>query len=129
MITYEMIPLGEWEDLKPLYTTFFPEVPFPSPELSCAAVAKDGNKIVAFWFLQLCAHAEPVGIDPAYSGLVNLHALQDALHKGFKHVPSLEYYITSPDNRFDQVLLNNGFKFIGALYSRRVDEDVPSLNH
>lgn len=122
MIIYEMLPLSEWETLKPLYEKCFPGGPFPSPEVSCAAVAKDGDKVIAFWFLQMCAHAEPVGIDPEYSGLVSLHKLQDTVHEAFSDRPGMEYYVNITDDHLDEVLQKNGFRFIGRLYAANVPQ-------
>jgi len=120
MITYEMLPISEWESLRPLYTELFPDVIFPGPEVSSAAVAKEDDKVVAFWFLQMCAHAEPVGIDPAYTGSVSLHKLQNTLFDGFKEVSGMQYYITVPDPRLGDILEANGFKQVGVLYSNKI---------
>lgn len=120
MIIYEMLPLNEWNSLKPLYEELFPNVSFPGPEVSSAVVAKEDGKIVAFWFLQMCAHAEPVGISPEYADKVSLHQLQQTLFDGFKHVSGMEYYITSTDPKLGDILEANGFKQIGILYSNKI---------
>lgn len=121
MITYRMLPLDEWGRLEPLYTSLFPDRPFPaSPEMSCAAVAEKDGEIVGFWFLHLCAHAEPVGIDPIAGEEVNLHALRNTLHEAFRASSGMEYYITTADSRLGEILEGNGFRPVGILYVSQI---------
>lgn len=116
-ITYRMLPLEEWHKLEPLYTALFPERQFPAePVVSCAAVAEKDGEIVGFWFMHLCAHAEPVGVHPIEGEGVSLHALRNTLHEAFSNRGGMEYYITTADPRLGEILEGNGFMPVGALY-------------
>lgn len=119
-IVYEMLPIDQWKAMQSLYTDLFPQAIFPGPEVSSAAVARDGDKIVAFWFLQLCAHAEPVGIMPGYEDIVSLHQLQQTLFDGFKAASGMEFYIAAPNSAIAQMLENNGYKTVGILYANKI---------
>jgi hypothetical protein len=124
-ITYRMLPLEEWDHLKPLYTELFPDRPFPAnPEMSCVAVAEDEGKIVGFWFMHLCAHAEPVGIDPIDGMGVSLHALRNTLHEAFKGSGGMEYYITTDDSRLGEILAAYGFKAVGTMFVSQIPKDI-----
>lgn len=116
-----MLPLEEWPRLEKLYSSLFPDRPFPAdPSLSCVAVAEKGDEIVGFWFLHLCAHAEPVGIDPVEGKEVSLHALRNTLHEAFSDRSGMEYYITTADTRLGEILEGNGFTPVGVLYAGQV---------
>ena len=120
-ITYRMLPLEEWDKLVPLYSALFPDKPFPSnPEMSCAAVAELDDKIIGFWFLHLCAHAEPVGVDPIDGKGVNLFSMLNTLMSGVKHASGMEYYISTPDPRLGDILEGSGFTPVGVLFSNKV---------
>lgn len=121
-ISYRMLPLDEWARLEPLYKSLFPERPFPeNPEMSCAAVAEKDGEIVGFWFMHLCAHAEPVGIHPFEGEGVSLHALRNTLHEALSNAKGMEYYITVTDDRLGQILEGNGFIPMGTLFRSQVD--------
>lgn len=121
MITYRMLPLAEWDTLKPLYTKLFPERPFPGdPAGSAVSVAEDDGKIVAFHFMHLCAHAEPVGIDPIEGKDVSLLTLFHTLEKSFKDSAGMEYYITAVDDKMGSVLESLGFVPVGVLFSNLI---------
>jgi hypothetical protein len=121
MITYRMLPLEEWDKLEPLYTKLFPDVPFPAnPTGSAVQVAELDGKIVAFWFMHLCAHAEPVGVDPIDGKGVNLLTMLDNLNKAFRETPGMEYYITAADSRIGDILEKLEFKPRGVLFSSRI---------
>lgn len=116
-----MLPLEEWESLKPLYTELFPERPFPSdPSGSAVAVAESDGKIVAFHFMHLCAHAEPVGIDPIEGKGVNLLTLLHTLEGAFKDTSGMEYYITAVNDKMGKVLEGLGFMPVGVLFSNLI---------
>jgi hypothetical protein len=120
-IIYRMLPLNEWDRLIPLYTTLFPNRPFPgNPDMSCVAVAEKGDEIVGFWFMHLCAHAEPVGIDPTEGEEVSLYSLRNTLHEALKDSRGMEYYITTADSRLEEILEGNGFVAMGTMYASQV---------
>jgi hypothetical protein len=120
-ITYRMLPLQEWARLEPLYSELFPDSAFPSPEMSSAAVAENENgTIVGFWFFQLCAHLEPVGLDPVLGQEVSLHGLQTILHETLANCSGMEYYISTPDPRLGEILEGSGYKPVGVTFSGRV---------
>ena len=119
-----MLPLDEWPRLEVLYASLFPDRPFPAdPALSCVAVAEKDDQIVGFWFLHLCAHAEPVGIDPVEGEGVSLHTLRNTLHEAFKEYPGMEYYITAADTRMGNILETNGYTPLGVLFSGRIPQE------
>lgn len=116
-----MLPLDEWPRLEALYGRLFPERPFPAdPSASCVAVAEKDGEIVGFWFMHLCAHAEPVGLDPFEGQDVSLHALRNTLHDALKESKGMEYYITTADPRLGEILEGNGFIPVGVLYVAQV---------
>lgn len=123
MITYRILPLDEWDRLKPLYAELFPERPFPADSRgSCAAVAEEDGKIIAFHFMHLCAHAEPVGVHPIEGKGVNLITLLHTLEKSFGNNPGMEYYITAVDDRMGKILETLGFVPIGVLFSNLIPQ-------
>lgn len=121
MITYRMLPLEEWDSLRTLYTDLFPDKPFPeNPQGSCVAVAEESGTIVAFWFMHLCAHAEPVGVHPIEGKEVNLLSLLHTLQNAFPSASGMEYYITAADSRIGNILENLDFKPLGILFSKQI---------
>jgi|SRR3954466_10543692 len=120
MITYKMLPLEEWYRLQPLFSALFPGLPLPKPELAKAAVAEANGEIVAFWFMQLCAHMEPAGVDPRYADIVSLHKIRNTLHLDLPDCEGMEYYIYTATPEWDEPLQKAGFRPIGLAYAAKV---------
>lgn len=121
LITYRMLPLEEWDSLRPLYANLFPDSPFPAnPVGSCVVVAEEDGEIVAFWFMHLCAHAEPLGVDPVKGKGVNLLTMLHTLENGFPSAGGMEYYITAADSRIGNILEGLDFKPLGVLFSKQI---------
>lgn len=122
MIIYKELPLNEWERLKPLYTEIFPDRPFPEdPRGSAVVVAEKDGEIVAFHFMHLCAHAEPLGVHPTEGKGVNLLTLFHTLEGIFKDKPGMEYYITAVNDQMGNILEGQGFVPVGVLFSKLID--------
>lgn len=116
-----MLPLDEWGKLEELYSKLFPGRPFPNSDMSSAAVAEnEEGEVVAFWFFQLCAHLEPVGVDPELGQGVSLHSLRDVLHEALANCTGMEYYISTSDPRLGEILEGSGYTPVGVTFSATI---------
>jgi hypothetical protein len=70
----------------------------------------------------MCAHAEPVGIDPDHRhGPVNLEELRNTIHEAYSGIaPGMEYYICAPTPEWEGPLKRFGFWPVGVMYAARI---------
>lgn len=115
---YRILGQDEFYKAQALFEKMFPVLKYPSPEVSSIYVAEIDGEVAAMWVFQLCAHAEPVCVDPKYSGMIDLPKLLDTVHTTISDSggAGMEYYIYTATPEWDRTLQANGFTPIGFAY-------------
>jgi hypothetical protein len=104
-ITYRILPPEEWEKLIPIYPT---GLIIPPSDTSIAAVAECNGELVAFWFLQIALHMEPLLIKDGLADYHKLAALlKEALPQGVPFLSSV------PDEKMAHIAESVGMQATG----------------
>lgn len=98
--TYRLVKEDEWEWLGDKFeSSGYNRILLPHPSVSQCVIAEFDDDIVAFLFLQVTLHSEPVHIDAEHRGKVNwlrmLHTLESAMIVG------CEYYAFAPNPKVE----------------------------
>lgn len=92
MIRYRLIEPTEWEKLKPIFEAH--NTRMPNAALSTAAIAEnEAGEIVGMITLQPMIHAQPLWINPEYTGKVNLRGLFRKLEEVVNQFPGSRVYV------------------------------------
>ncbi|HEY5990852.1 MAG TPA: hypothetical protein VIV12_31320 [Streptosporangiaceae bacterium] len=93
-MTYRLLPREEWGRLEALFDAKgLDKKTIPSPDVAqCAVAEEDGERIVAFLFLQMVLHAEPIWIDSAERGRVKFTSLVSTVEALFSPEGQHCYY-------------------------------------
>jgi len=125
-ILYRALPLEEFDKAKPLFEKLFPGLAYPSPETASVVVAEVEDKVIGFWFIQLCAHGEPAGIDPEYTNTVSMHKLLETLHQTLASSggTGMIYYVHTATPEWGEALQAAGFIPLGYIYSNAIPAEI-----
>lgn len=97
-MTYRLLPLEEWDRLKPLMDKY--DQPMPNPVVASVAVAEKDGEIVAALFFQLVMHMEPLIIEDPRASFRNLKAVID---EGLNGKKGLVYYSFSDSEKVNRM--------------------------
>jgi hypothetical protein len=93
-LAYRLLPREEWHKLESLFEAKgLDKAVIPHPDVAqCAVAEEDGWRIVAFLFLQMVLHAEPIWIDPKGRGKVKFTRLVSTVEALFSPEGQHCYY-------------------------------------
>jgi hypothetical protein len=103
MIKYKELPQNDWGKLDHLIDSKF------IPPMGKAVVAEDEGRIISYYFLSPRWHAEPIWVDPEYSGKVYIPKMLKLLLQGLEHTMDI-LCLTPKQSNVDEIMRNIGDK-------------------